>query len=165
MSRVLSLRLKDDQMERLKRLARRSGHAPSKLAATLLEEALRMEEFGYVEFRNTLVGRQAYVKGSRVAVWQVLSLARGLDHDSARVAEYLQWPEVKVRAAFAYAKAFPEEINEAIAENDAIDETKLRQLLPQLEVFTVRLDESDAVPEQGPEQIVRAGHGVEAPAR
>jgi len=165
MSRVLSLRLKDDQMERLKRLARHLDRTPSETAVRLIEEALRLSEFAFIEFRDTPVGRQAYVKGSRVAVWQVLSLARGLGHDAARVAEYLQWPEVKVLAAFEYAKAFPEEINEAIAENDAIDETTLRRLLPQLEVITVRLDESNAVPEQGREQIVEAVQGVEAPAR
>jgi hypothetical protein len=35
------------------------------------------------------------------------------------VARHLNWPEVKVQAAVNYAGAFPGEINEAMAENDA----------------------------------------------
>jgi hypothetical protein len=45
-------------------------------AARLLDEGLRREDFAMVEFRDSPVGRQAYVQGSRVAVWQVVQLQR-----------------------------------------------------------------------------------------
>jgi hypothetical protein len=150
MSRVLSLRLKDEQMARLTRLARRLDRTPSETAARLLEEALRMSEFAMIEFRDSPVGRQAYVAGSRLAAWQVAWLARAYDGNPARVAEHLQWPLIKVQAGLEYCKAFPQEIQEALDDNDAIDFVQLKRLLPQLELFTVDLREADdAVGEAG----------------
>lgn len=64
-------------------------------------------------------------------------LARSYDQDSAAVARHLEWPEAKVQAAFNYAAAFPEEINEALAENDAMDFVSLKRMLPQAEKFFV----------------------------
>jgi hypothetical protein len=40
----------------------------------LIEESLRETEFAYIEFRNSPVGRQAYLKNSNLAVWQVMML-------------------------------------------------------------------------------------------
>jgi hypothetical protein len=54
------------------------------------------------------------------------------------VAKHLNWPEAKVRAALNYAEAFPEEVNEAIAENDATDFDSLKRMLPQAVDFAVR---------------------------
>jgi hypothetical protein len=53
------------------------------------------------------------------------------------VAKHLGWPETKVQAAFNYAKAFPDEINSAIAENDAVDLQSLSRALPQAKEFVV----------------------------
>ena len=88
----MSLRLKDDQARRLERAARRFGRTVSETAALLLEEALRQAEFAFVEFRDTSVGRQASLKGSRLAVWQVVSLARSFDGDVERTASHLEVP-------------------------------------------------------------------------
>ena len=74
-SQVVSISLQEGQMERLRRLARRLGRTPSETSALLVEEALRHAEFGLLEFRDSPVGRQAYVQGSRLAVWQVAQLA------------------------------------------------------------------------------------------
>jgi len=49
----------------------------------------------------------------------------------------LRWPEDKVQAAFNYAKAFPDEIDSAIADNDAVDFNSLSQMLPQAKEFVV----------------------------
>ena len=69
MSRVMSLRLQDSQIERLNRAARSSGRTASETAAILLEEALRQREFAFIEFRDSPVGRQAYLQGTRLAAW------------------------------------------------------------------------------------------------
>ncbi len=44
MSKVVSMRLEDDQMERLKRAARQLGRTPAETASLLLEESLRERE-------------------------------------------------------------------------------------------------------------------------
>ena len=58
MSKVVSLRLKDDQVERLQRAVCRMGRTPSEAAALLLEEALRQRDFAFMEFRDSLAGRR-----------------------------------------------------------------------------------------------------------
>ena len=136
MGKVVSLRLKDSQVERLDRTARRMGRTPSETAALLLEEALRQEEFALIEFRDSPVGRQAYLKGSRLTLWQIVEFANGVDRDVKRVADLLEIPPLAVRAALNYGEAYPEEIGYAIQDNHkTLDE--LRRLLPGLEVISV----------------------------
>ncbi len=62
------MRLQDNQIERLQWMARRLGRTPSETSALLVEESLRQGEFGHIEFRDSLIGRQAYIKGSSLAV-------------------------------------------------------------------------------------------------
>jgi uncharacterized protein (DUF433 family) len=135
-SKVVSLRLKDDQVERLERAARRLGRTPSEAAAVLLEESLRQREFAFIEFRDSPVGRQAYLKGTRLAVWQVVLLAGSFDGDVARTAAHLEIAPVAVQAALAYAAAYPAEVEAAIADN-AHAAADLTRLIPSLEPVVV----------------------------
>jgi len=68
-------------------------------------------------------------------VWEILSLVRAYNSDLVAVAKHLQWPLTKVQAAVNYAEAFPTEIGDAIAENDAMDFTALKRMLPQAVEF------------------------------
>jgi uncharacterized protein (DUF433 family) len=142
MSRVLSLRLRDGQVERLGRVARRLGRTPSETGALLLEEALRMAEFGHITFRDSPVGRQAYVQGTSLAVWEVVMVAQAHDGDATMTASYLEWPVVQVQAALQYAAAYPDEIEAALADNDAYDFAKVSRMLPQAQLVLV--PEADA---------------------
>ena len=92
-----------------------------------------------IEFRDSPVGQQAYIRGSSLAVWEIMMLANRYDQNVRAVAHHLEWPEAKVQAAFDYAAAFPEEINRALAENEAVDFQALKRLLPQIEEFVVKL--------------------------
>jgi len=134
-SRVVSLRVSQEQAERLQRKARQLGRSPSETGAILLDESLRKEEFAFIDFRDSAVGRQACIQGSRLAVWQVVSLVRSYDGDVNKTAEHLQWPAVKVLAALNYAKAFPEEIENALSDNRSYDFEKISKILPQAEHF------------------------------
>ena len=84
-----------------------------------------------IDFRDSAAGRQAYVQGSTLAVWEVLLLVRSYKEDVAAVAKHLQWPQAKVQGAINYAEAFPEEIEEALSENAATDFNALKRMLPQ----------------------------------
>ena len=135
-STVISMRLPHRSGQRLKRLAASHGWTPSDASARLVEEGLRRAEFAFIDFRDSVSGRQAYVQGSSLAVWEIMLVARHYDHDAARVAKHLRWPEPKVQAAFNYAQAFPEEIEPALAEQDATDFVSLSRLLPQAREFS-----------------------------
>ena len=128
---VISMRLPVESGKRLKRMANRHGWTPSDASARLVEEGLRRSEFAFIDFRDSPVGRQAYIQGSTLAVWEVLLLVRSYKADVSAVAEHLNWPEAKVQAAINYAKAFPEEIGGALSENAATDFEALKRMLPQ----------------------------------
>src|ERR1035437_7679723 len=134
-SMVLSMRLPVESGRRLKRMANRHGWTPSDASARLVEEGLRRSEFAFLDFRDSAAGRQAYIQGSTLAVWEIMLLVRSYQGNVPAVARHLRWPEAKVRAAVNYAEVFPEEIEEAMSENDAADFETLIRMLPQATEF------------------------------
>lgn len=134
-STVISMRLPAESGRRLKRLAHRHGWTPSDASARLVEEGLRRSEFAFIDFRDSAAGRQACLQGSSLAVWEVMLLTRDYAGDPAAVAKHLRWPEARVRAAVHYAQAFPDEINRAIADHEAVDFDALARMLPATEEF------------------------------
>ena len=134
-SMVISMRLSVKSGKRLKRMASRHGWTPSDASARLVEEGLRRAEFAFIDFRDSAVGRQACIQGSSLAVWEIMMLAHHYDNDAAGVAKHLCLPTTKVQAAFNYAAAFADEIDAALADNDAVDFAALSQMLPQAAEF------------------------------
>jgi hypothetical protein len=126
------MRLPVESGARLKRLARRHGWTASDASARLVEEGLRRAEFALIDFRDSSVGRQAYIQGSSLAIWEVMMIVRACKGNAKKAADHLEWPEMKVRAAMHYGEAFQAEINEALEENDAMDFDALKKLLPNL---------------------------------
>ena len=134
-STVLSMRLSLESGKRLKRMAKRHGWTPSDASARLVEEGLRRSEFAFIDFRDSSAGRQAYIQGSTLAIWEIMLLVRSYRGKVAAVAKHLGWSEAKVRAAVNYAEAFPQEIEEATSENDSADFDTLKRMLPQATEF------------------------------
>ncbi|HVA93227.1 MAG TPA: ribbon-helix-helix protein, CopG family [Chloroflexota bacterium] len=145
MSQVITIRLQDAQAERLSRLARRLGYSRGETGARLIEEALRMSEFAFIEFRDSIVGRQAYLHGSSLTVWEVVMLARERGGDPARTAAHLGWPLPRVQAALNYAEAYADEIEAALLDNASYDAATLRHLLPQTRVIELAIDGESSV--------------------
>jgi uncharacterized protein (DUF433 family) len=137
MSRVVSMRLKEAEADRLLRLSRRLRRSVSETAALLVSEKLREEEFVLIEFRSSPLGRQPYVKGTSLAVWEVVLLARQLGMDARRAAEHLAWPEERVQAALTYAEAYPEEVEPLVDKAEAVTFDQLKRRLPWLERVSV----------------------------
>lgn len=67
------------------------------------------EEFPGIGFRDSIGGREAFVLGHRVAVWEVVDVHREAK-TIARTADHFGWPDYLVKCALAYAKKFPDEI-------------------------------------------------------
>ncbi|MDR7434525.1 MAG: DUF433 domain-containing protein [Armatimonadota bacterium] len=133
MSRVVSMRLKDAEAEKLKRLAQRLRRSVSETASLLLSEKLREEEFPLIEFRASGLGRQPYIKGTGLAVWEVALVAKQLGMDARKVAEHLGWPEERVQAALRYAEVYPDEVWPLVEEAESTTLQQLRRKLPWLE--------------------------------
>ena len=142
MSHVVSMRLKDDQLARLKRYARTLGKTPGETSALLVEEHLRETEYAFIEFRHSPVGRQAYMKGSRLTVWWVIYVAKAyFGMDSQATADHFQKPVAWVKAALNYYRSFPDEIDQAIKDNQATDFETLQRALPNAQTLTICLDD------------------------
>ena len=135
MTQEMTVRFEDSQIDRLGQLARRSGRSISETAAMLVEEALRMSEHGSIVFRDSPVGRQAYVLGTRVAVWQVVPIVRSYGGDVQAAARHLEWPTARIQAALTYAAAYPDEIEAAIEDNARYDFGTVSRMLPQARLF------------------------------
>ncbi len=135
---VISLRIPHGEVDRLKKIARRTGRTPSEIGAVFLSESIRRSDFAFIEFRDSESGRQPYIQGTRLAVWQVITVLRSYQGDVDKAAVHLKWPEAKVHAAVAYTQAFPVEIEEAIKENEIIDFETLSRLLPGIQRFPDR---------------------------
>jgi uncharacterized protein (DUF433 family) len=134
---VVSLRLPQDEATRLKQIARRRGRTPSEVGAEMVSESLRRTEFTFIDFRDTAAGRQAFIQGTRVTVWQVIAILRDYEGEVSKAAKHLEWPVQKVHAAIAYAEAFPGEIEEALEDQASYDFKKLSRLLPGIELVEV----------------------------
>ena len=135
---VVSMRLPAESGTRLKRMANRHGWTPSDASARLVEEGLRRSEFAFIDFRDSPAGRQAYIQGSTLAVWEVMLLVQSHKDDVSAVARHLKWPEARVQAAINYARAFREEIATALSENADTDFDALKRMLPQAAEFVSR---------------------------
>jgi uncharacterized protein (DUF433 family) len=108
---VQSCRIGKDAAALLSRQAKRRHLEVSALSSLYLREKALEEEFPGLGFRDSVGGREAYVLGHRVAVWEVLDVYREAK-TAARTANHFGWPDYLVRCALAYAKAFPAEIAE-----------------------------------------------------
>lgn len=110
----------------------------STLSYMFIEESLRQSEFAYIEFRNSPVGRQAYMKNSNLAVWQVIMLRQELNNDVVKIANHLQKSTTWVQAAFNYLEAYTSEIDLAIQDDLATGYTTIKRLLPQTELLLIK---------------------------
>jgi uncharacterized protein (DUF433 family) len=137
-SAVLSLRLPAEERSRLERLARRMGRTVGELAARMVIEGRRREDFAWIDFRPTPTGRLAYVQGTRQPVWWVANVARQFKEDPMKVAKHLDLAPALVKAALNYATAFRDEIDAEIRDYEEITVEDLKRQLPNLEIFDVR---------------------------
>ncbi|GDX41444.1 hypothetical protein LBMAG21_17360 [Armatimonadota bacterium] len=99
------------------------------------QEVLEIKTYSHIERRDTSNGRIAYMKSSRLPVWQVVKLAKSYNMDAEKTAAY--WGEhcskEWVESALDYYRDFPEEIDALIQASEQLTFETLQQRLPQLE--------------------------------
>ena len=149
MTHVISIRLKDEQVDRLKRFARRMGKSQSEMGAQFIEESMREAEFANIEFRDSVLGRIAYMKASNLAVWEVIMIAQDHAMDAERVAVYFSRPRAWVNAALHYYEIFRDEIDPILEDSRTMTFDKLKRLLPGLETLPQAFDGSEDASKQG----------------
>ncbi|HEY3760302.1 MAG TPA: hypothetical protein VGN23_00945 [Verrucomicrobiae bacterium] len=106
---VRSCRIEPKHAALLSRQARRRNLEVSTLSSLYLKEKALEEEYPGIGFRDSIGGREAYLQGHRVAVWEVADVHRETK-SIAKTADHFRWPPALVRCALAYAKEFAKEL-------------------------------------------------------
>lgn len=127
---TINVELRDEQAARLDRFATGLRKTRHEATAQLIEEGLRHAEFPAIEFRDSASGRQAYVVGTGLAVWELLMVAEGYESDAAETAKHLRLDEDLVSQALLYVSTFESEVRSALDENRAVTPEQLRASLP-----------------------------------
>lgn len=96
--------------------ARRTGRSRGAVVEALADEALRMRLFPGIAFRGTDWERRAWVIGTALDVWQIVEAYQDIG-SLELMAEGGSASERQIRLALDYYRRFPEEIDDAIAEN------------------------------------------------
>lgn len=107
---VQSCRIEKDLAPLLARQARRKKLEVSTLSSLYLREKALEEEYPGIGFRDAASGREAYILGHRVAVWEVDDVQRETKSVN-KTARHFCWPPNLVRSALAFARAFSTEIS------------------------------------------------------
>jgi hypothetical protein len=116
--------------------AKRTRRSKGAVVESLAEEALRARRFPGIAFRGTDWNRRPWVIGTALDVWEVVAATRGFDSPQS-AADATDLAEAHVRLALAYYEAFPQEIDDAIADNSRPLE-QLRREYPAID--TLRAD-------------------------
>ena len=102
---VQSCRIEKEHAALLVSQAKRRHLEVSTLSSLYLKEKALEEEYPGIGFRDSAGGREAYVQGHRVAVWEVADVYRETK-SVPKTADHFRWPPALVRCALAYAKKF-----------------------------------------------------------
>src|SRR5215470_12768359 len=105
---VQSCRIEQSHATLLARQAKRRHLEVSTLTSLYLKEKALEEEFPGIGFRDGAAGREAYLLGQRVAVWEVLDVYKEAK-SIARTADHFGCPDYLVKCALAFAKQFSRE--------------------------------------------------------
>ena len=108
---VQSCRIEETEATLLTRQAKRRHLEVSTLSSLYLKEKALEEEYPGIGFRDSVGGREAYVLGHRVAVWEVADVHQAAK-TIAKTADHFRWPPALVRCALAFAKDFVKEIRQ-----------------------------------------------------
>ena len=115
----ISLRIPADVRVALVETARRSGRDFSSVANEMLREAVKMRRIPGITFADGPAGRRARVAGTGIDVFEIVRTCADLGKDRERLAEAYHWlTDQQLRAALAYAEAYPDEIEARLDRED-----------------------------------------------
>ena len=121
-ARQFSARMDASVLDRLDRRGAHAGLNKSRLAERYIDEGMRIDEHPGIVFRDGPAGRRPSLAAGPDA-WEVIGVLKGApERGEAAIlytADYLNLPPTGVRSVVSYYAAYPAEIDEWIARNDA----------------------------------------------
>jgi len=136
MSQVVTVRVPEETADAMRRIAQKERRSLSDVGARMIEEWVRQNQFAHIEFRSFNGERHACLK-ERIQVWQVVMVARDYQMNRDQTAMHLGLTNEQIQAALNYYEAFPDEIDMALSENDAMGYEQVKRLLPNVRVSLI----------------------------
>ena len=128
-----SLRLPEETVKEINRLAKERGEDFSATAKNLLEEAIKARRCPGIVFAPGVSGRRARVAGTGIEAWEIIVQYHGLNRDRKRLQQAFHWlTPGQIKAALGYYATYPAEINGLIARNEQWTEETLEKSYPAL---------------------------------
>jgi len=111
-----SIRLPEETRRAIEETCQRTGRDFSSVANEMLSESVKMRRIPGVVFVDSPMGRVARIAGTGIDVFEVIKAYHGMGRDPERLRNAYHWlSDTRLRAALAYAEAYPEEIEARIA--------------------------------------------------
>ena len=126
-----SIRIQEANYKEITRMAAESGKDFSIVTNELLEEAVKMKRCPGIVFADGVTGRRARIAGTGIEVWEVVSDYKNMNESFDELREAYHWlSEIQLRAALAYYKLYPEEINTRIERNERLTPETIAERYP-----------------------------------
>lgn len=118
--KAISGRVSEEVHRELRGIARAEGRSVSEVLARLAEQGVRMRRFPGLVFIDGPGGPRAHLAGTGFDAWELVALFRAYGGDVARLLrDHPALERRELELALEYAKAYPEEIDQFIADNEA----------------------------------------------
>ena len=115
-----SLRIPQETLEEIEKIAHMSSSDFSSIAKDLLTEAIKMRRCPGIVFADGVSGRRARIAGAGLEVWEIIATYKGVNENFKRLRKAYHWlTEQQLRAAIGYYTTYPEEINRQIKLNES----------------------------------------------
>lgn len=112
MNHPVSLRIPDHVRDVIHTAATQAGRDFSSVANEMLSEAVRMRRVPGIIFADEPHGRAPWIAGTGLEVWEVVGSYRDMGQDWEALRRAFDWlSETQLRAAVAYAEAYPEYVD------------------------------------------------------
>ena len=128
-----SLRIPEETVAEIERIARESGRDFSSIAKDLLGEAIKMRRCPGITFADGVSGRRARVAGTGLEVWEIIATFKSVNDDFDRLQKAYHWlTEQQLRAALGYYSLYREEIDQQIERNESWSRESILKHYPHL---------------------------------
>jgi uncharacterized protein (DUF433 family) len=126
-----SIRIQDKTLEEIEKISKDSGREFSAVTNELLEEALKMKRCPGIVFSEGTTGRRARIAGTGIEVWEIIATYKGIAKDFARLSKTYHWlTEQQLRAAIGYYKAYKNEIDNLMKQNEELNKKSVSEKYP-----------------------------------
>ena len=129
-----SMRIPEKLITELQSISQESGKDFSTVTKELLQEAIKMRHCPGVIFTEGVSGCRARIAGTGIEVWELIAGYKSVDEDFQRLRSVYHWlTDQQLRSSIGYWKAYPDEIDRLIAQNESWTCEKINKRYPFLE--------------------------------